>query len=198
MMHRSFLIVTSLALAIVPAGCGGSNRAVATTTSPPATTTTTELATTTTTELATTTSSAVPAAHTLVLRYSLDGGCQVLGRNCPTYTVYLDGAAEVTRTGTNEPAAITGSVHAADVAAWWALAQHTDYAALRREVGPGSCQSCVDGDDVTLTVFTPSGAVLQQMNSVDVRFDPGQGFFASLEVVISQVRALGQLPVREG
>ena len=83
-----------------------------------------------------------------VLRYETTGGCMMMGPNCATYVVYSDGTVEIYRTGENAPAEVVGSIPAAEVTAFLDSVKDTDFEALAAEVGPGTCNSCVDGIDI--------------------------------------------------
>jgi hypothetical protein len=135
-------------------------------------------------------------APAVVLRYATTGGCVVLGPNCPTYTVWNDGTVEVSRTGVDGPAEITGHIPATKVRTWFATVRDLDAAALAAHVGPGTCNSCVDGADIVATVELPAGPVV--LDSTKLAFDPADPTFAALERLMTDVRAVGALPVRSG
>ena len=136
------------------------------------------------------------AAPTVVLRYATTGGCVVLGPNCPTYTVWSDGTVDVSRTGVDAAPEITGHVPATEVQAWFASVHDLDATALAAQVGPGTCNSCVDGTDIVATVELPGGSVT--LDSTKLAFDPADPTFAALERLMVDVRAVGALPLREG
>lgn len=136
-----------------------------------------------------------PAAPVVVLRYALDGGCVVLGPNCPTYTVWSDGRVDVSRTGVDGDPEVTGSVPATAVDEWRNATDGLDPDVLATEVGPGVCNSCVDGADITLTVTMPDGEIV--LESTELEFDPQHPLFAALETLMVQVRAVGELPLIE-
>ena len=56
--------------------------------------------------------------------------------------------------------------------------QDLDVAALSSEVGPGTCNSCVDGADITVTIELPGGPVV--LDSTKLQFDPTHPVFAAL------------------
>ncbi len=136
------------------------------------------------------------AAPAVVLRYAMTGGCEVLGPNCPTYTVWSDGTVELSRTGVDGPPEVTGHIPAAEVATWFASVHDLDAATLATQVGPGTCNSCVDGADITATVALPGGPVV--LDSTALAFDPANPTFAALEHLMVDVRAVGDLTVRNG
>jgi hypothetical protein len=146
---------------------------------------------------ATSTQATAPAAApTVVLRYVTDGGCVVLGPNCPTYTVWSDGKVEISRTHVDGPAEITGNVSPDRVAQWFASVQGLDVAVLAAKVGPGVCNSCVDGADIVATIELPDGPVV--LDSTKLAFDPTDPTFAALGSLIAEVQAVGELPIRNG
>ena len=119
----------------------------------------------------------VPAPF-VALRWADTGGCVVMGPNCPTYTVWSDGKVEISRTGEDTPPEVTGTIPVAEVEAWLASVADLDVDALAASVGPGSCQSCVDGADNLVTVHTSSGDVT--VDSTKMAFDQSNAFFAGL------------------
>ncbi len=137
-------------------------------------------------------STAVPAPF-VALTWADDGGCVVMGPNCPTYRVWSDGTVEISRTGEDSPAEVTGSIPAAQVAAWLASVADLDVETLAAAVGPGTCNSCVDGADTMLTVQTDAGDTL--LDSTKLAFDPTNEFFADVERLMADVRAVGDLPL---
>ncbi len=140
MRRRSAAVL--LALLVLPsAGCGDDGAGgAATSSSAPAVT-----------DAPTT----VPAEATEVFRYEAIGGCQMMGPNCATYVIYSDGSVEVYRTGENKPAELTGQLEDGEIDAFLAGAASIDFEALAAEVGPGTCNACVDGIDVVLTMALP-------------------------------------------
>ncbi len=132
----------------------------------------------------------------VVLTYATDGGCVVLGPNCPTFTVWSDGKVELRRTHVEGPAEISGTISADRVAQWFRSVQDLDVAALSSEVGPGTCNSCVDGADITVTIELPGGPVV--LDSTKLQFDPTHPVFAALGALMSEVQSVGELPIRTG
>lgn len=142
----------------------------------------------------TTVETTAPAA-TEALRYVTTGGCLMMGPNCATYVVYSDGTVEVYRTGENTPAEVVGSIPAAEITAFLDSVQDTDFDALATEVGPGTCNACVDGIDVIATLTFADGPVT--LDSTVVNFDLSHPFFANLETLMEDVRAVGELPIQQ-
>lgn len=136
-----------------------------------------------------------PAEKVEAVRYETIGGCQMMGPNCGTWVVYADGTVEIYRTGENEPAEITGSIPAAEIAAYLESVKGTDFQALAEEVGPGTCQACLDGVDITLTLGLDSGPVV--LESTVVNFDLEHPFFVNLETLMNDVWAVGELPIEQ-
>ncbi|MEN9646043.1 MAG: hypothetical protein RL238_2712 [Actinomycetota bacterium] len=140
------------------------------------------------------TSTTVPAPAE-VLRYVTTGGCEVLGPNCPTWSVWDDGTVQVWRTAVGGEPEITGTIPVATVAAWQAVAADIDLTALRDEVGQGSCNSCVDGADIVVTVHRADGELV--LDSTDLAFDPEHEVFAALEALMIAARGVGELPLED-
>lgn len=135
------------------------------------------------------------AAPAEVLRYVTTGGCEVLGPNCPTWSVWDDGSVQVWRTAVGGEPEITGAIPVATVAAWQAVADRIDLDALTAEVGPGTCNSCVDGADIVVTVHGHDGDVV--LDSTELAFDTGNEVFAALEALMTAARGVGELPLEE-
>lgn len=129
------------------------------------------------------------------LRYEANGGCQMMGPNCATYVVYTDGSVEIFRTGENAAAEVTGSIPEAEISAWLESVADVDVDALTAEVGPGTCQACVDGIDVKLTIGLADGPVV--LDSTVTNFDPTNPFFSNLESLMADVSAVGELPIQQ-
>lgn len=120
----------------------------------------------------------------------------VLGPNCPTWVVYSDGWVEVSRTptgpGVDDGAQATGTVSVDLLEAILRETRATDAATLADDLGPGSCQSCVDGADIVVTIL--DGEVSTTLDSLDVAFDPDHPLVAALTQLMSAVRAV-ELPL---
>ena len=142
----------------------------------------------------TTVDTAAPAPAEVV-RYEATGGCLMMGPNCATYVVYADGTVEIYRTGENAPAEVVGSIPEAEVSAFLESVQDVDFEALAAEVGPGTCNACVDGIDVILTLGLPAGSTT--LDSTIVNFDPANDFFANVETLMEDVRAVGELDIQQ-
>lgn len=135
------------------------------------------------------------AAPVEVLRYVTTGGCEVLGPNCPTWSIWDDGTVQIWRTAVGGEPEITGTIPLSAVAAWQAVADRIDLTTLSAEVGPGTCNSCVDGADLVVTVHRPEGDVV--LDSTDLAFDPTNEVFAALEALMTAARTVGELPLEE-
>jgi hypothetical protein len=139
------------------------------------------------------TSTEAPATE--ALRYVANGGCQMMGPNCATYVVYTDGKVEIFRTGENTPAEVTGAIPAGEIEAYLESVADVDVAALTDEVGPGTCNACVDGIDVVLTLALGDEEVV--LDSTIVNFDPEHPFFENLDLLMADVFAIGELPIQQ-
>ena len=177
-MRRRSTALLLVALAVLPAACGDDEGATSPTSTPASTTTAPDT---------------VPAPA-VVLRYVEMGGCQMMGPNCPTYLIYGNGAVEVYRTGEDGPAVLMGQLADGEIDAFLAAATSVDFAELAATVGPGTCNACVDGVDVTVTMELPDGEV--QLDSTVVNFDPANDFFADLQTLIADAAAAtGEMPL---
>ncbi len=147
-----------------------------------------------------TTETAAPG-RSEVVRYETTGGCQMMGPNCATYVVYSDGTVEIYRAvdirpvGQGAPAEIVGAIPAAEVSAFLDSVKNTDFTALAAEVGPGICQSCFDGIDIVLTLGLGGEPVV--LDSTVTNFDINNDFFANVETLMNDVRAVGELTVQQ-
>jgi len=148
-----------------------------------------------------TTTETVTPARSEVVRYETTGGCQMMGPNCATYVVYSDGTVEIYRAvdirpaGEGVPPEVVGAIPAAEVAAFLDSVKDTDFTALAADVGPGTCNSCVDGIDIVLTL-TLSGEPVA-LDSTVINFDLNNDFFANVETLMEDVRAVGELAVQQ-
>ena len=140
------------------------------------------------------TTSTVPTPQEVV-RYVTTGGCEVMGPNCPTWSIWDDGTVHVWRTAVGGAPEISGTIPVAAVSAWQAVAADIDLAALTAEVGPGTCNSCVDGADLVVTVHRAGGDVT--LDSTELAFDPTNEVFAALESLMTEARTVGELPLEE-
>lgn len=140
------------------------------------------------------TTTVAPAEKVEGVRYEVNGGCQMMGPNCATYVIYTDGTVEIYRTGENLPAEVTGSIPAEEIAAYLASVKDVDFQALATEVGPGTCNACVDGVDMKVTIGLDEPVVL---DSTVVNFDPENAFFKALDSLMQDVFAVGELPIQQ-
>ena len=138
----------------------------------------------------------LPAGRVPVIRWVETGGCMVLGPNCPTWVVHADGSVDVTRTPTgpdvDTAVQAVGTVDTGLVAAVISRARATDEATLAAELGPGSCQSCVDGADVVVSIIDGDRTIT--LDSLEVAFDPDDPLIAALDELMASVRTV-ELPV---
>lgn len=119
----------------------------------------------------------------------------MMGPNCATSVVYTDGSVEIFRTGESAAAEVTGSIPEAEISAWLESVADLDVDALTIEVGPGTCNACVDGIDVKLTIGLADGPVV--LDSTITNFDPEHPFFANLDTLMTDVTAVGELPIQQ-
>jgi hypothetical protein len=89
---------------------------------------------------------------------------------------------------TLEGADYTGS---ADILALSRAIAATDFAELRRTLGPGECRACVDGIDYQVRFLTENGP--EDMSSTDHEFDSALDLFAELDALVQVVQTSGAL-----
>lgn len=140
------------------------------------------------------TTTVAPAEKVEGVRYEVNGGCQMMGPNCATYVIYTDGTVEIYRTGENLPAEVTGSIPAEEIAAYLDSVKDVDFQALATEVGPGTCNACVDGVDMKVTIGLDESVVL---DGTVINFDPENPFFVALDSLMQDVFAVGELPIQQ-
>jgi len=105
------------------------------------------------------------------------GGCAQGGPNCARYEVTVDGTVSTTRDGLEvsaEPEAI-GQVDPGLVQAWRDAVADEDIDDLRSRVGDGEMTAAFDGTDYTLT--NPVTGL--ELSSVETNFDPAEPAFAT-------------------
>ena len=105
----------------------------------------------------------VPAPF-VAMRWVDSGGCEVMGPNCPTYTVWSDGKVEISRTGDDAPAEVTGTVPASEVQAWLTSVADLDEALNFRGV-PSFAADALHGPGVFETLRGISEQVLRRLST---------------------------------
>ncbi|MGH8911563.1 MAG: hypothetical protein ACRDVD_03550 [Acidimicrobiia bacterium] len=131
-----------------------------------------------------------PATITIIQ----EGGCQMMGPNCPTYELDRDGTFRLFRTG--DPAVVTESqIDAATTAEVWDQLAEVDIAALIERAGPGSCQACVDGIDTVISYTVGTEEV--SLASTAIAFDTGEPFFAVINEAIEAMGATAPMPIEQ-
>ncbi|MEA2001274.1 MAG: hypothetical protein U9N84_05230 [Actinomycetota bacterium] len=125
------------------------------------------------------------------------GGCFMLGPNCATTLVMSDGSFGVFRTDpanvSDAPLAFSDAEYAGfvDVSDLARSIAGTDFGELRRSLGPGACNGCVDGIDLVLRVFSTSGT--EDLDSQQLAFETDVDLFRHLEQLQRDVADLGTL-----
>ena len=123
-----------------------------------------------------------------------EGGCQMMGPNCPTYELDRDGTFRLFRTG--DPQVVTeAQIDAATAAEVWEQLSEVDIAALIDRAEPGSCQACVDGIDTVISYTVGTEEV--NLASTAIAFDTGEPFFAVINEAIEAMGETAQLPIEE-
>jgi len=123
-----------------------------------------------------------------------EGGCQMMGPNCPTYELDRDGTVRLYRTGDPDVVA-EANVSAAVADELWQQIADTDIAALADRAGPGSCQSCVDGIDTVIS-FTGSDREVA-LDSTVIAFDTSEPFFAVVNETIEAMAEATPMPIEQ-
>jgi hypothetical protein len=141
---------------------------------------------TSTTEATTT----LPPEPVEVFTVRLDGGCMMMGPNCPEYRFLSDGSVAVFRAGEVEPTD-TAAINLALVTSVVDLVASTDLEALSASLPPGECRGCYDGIDVTY-IYGPDGVFA----SIDIELVSTEPLFAATEAALAAAQgALGELPI---
>lgn len=133
----------------------------------------------------------------IVLVYREDGGCEMMGPNCLTYRLWSDGSADVTRTATladGGPVEATATIPQALADKIADLAAGTDFDALTAGLEEGSCQACVDGIDVSLTIHR-GGLEPAVISSVTYAIPWDEPLFATIALAREQMGDVLQVPL---
>lgn len=121
-----------------------------------------------------------------------EGGCRMMGPNCPTYELHRDGQFALFRTG--EPEVVSeAEIDSATADEVWSQVARTDVAALVERAGPGECQACVDGVD-TVIEYALGGEVVR-LASTDIAFDGAEPFFVVFGEAISAMANTAPMPI---
>ncbi len=96
---------------------------------------------------------------TVVVTIIDEGGCFMMGPNCPTYVVHADGTVELVRTGGTGEVEATTTVDVELVDTIRALVATTDLETLRSTLPEGELTAAYDGVDTTFVYGTPDGEV---------------------------------------
>lgn len=129
------------------------------------------------------------------------GGCFMMGPNCSTTLVMSDGSFGVFRTDPADVLAVPIEVAGADivgrtdVAALATAIAATDFKQLMTDLGPGTCQACVDGIDTVVRFHTTNSLV--ELDSVEFKFDSSLDLFEHLAGIQSAIRGSGDLELKQ-
>jgi hypothetical protein len=134
----------------------------------------------------TTTTSAVPYVVVTVIQ---DGGCVMMGPNCPTYEISSDGSVALYRSGGEFVDQAT--IDLALVDAIVAELATTDLATLRQRLPQGECQGCYDGIDTTFVYPEAS------FSGVEVELVVSEPLFAATWDAVAAAGAVLVMPVEE-
>lgn len=142
---------------------------------------------TTVTEASTQPPDTEPATVTI----AQDGGCQVMGPNCPTFEIDRDGTLRLYRTGQADVVSET-TVDPIVIEELWEQIGTVDIADLSARVGPGTCQACVDGVDTVIT-YSMGGEEIR-LDSTVIAFDSSEPFFAVVNETLEAAAEAVSLP----
>jgi hypothetical protein len=137
-----------------------------------------------------------PTAEPLYYPVTVDhtGGCVMMGPNCVRYVIQLDGTVEVYRRGRAEPELVGATtVDGALIAELSTAMVEVDFAALRSRLGPGHCEGCRDGIDITIT-FTVDGAEVA-FDSLEEELDPAEPIFSAIGDVVAAADGAVEVPL---
>lgn len=125
--------------------------------------------------------------------FILDGGCQMMGPNCPTYRLEADGSYALSRTGTDE-IVLDGTIDPAEVDELWTVITTTDIDDLVAQLGPGTSQAAFDGIDQIMQIDFADGETVT-LDSTVVEFDTTLAFFEVASAVLQSLSMDGGLPI---
>jgi hypothetical protein len=149
---------------------------------------------------ASTTSVTMPEESGEAFVVRLEGGCMMMGPNCPVYLFSTDGTVHLVRLGyEEEPPIASTTIDPALVAAVTELVNVTDLDALAGSLPPGECRGCYDGIDVTyvyLATDDPAITVAGRFSSTDVELVPTEPLFAATGAALAAAQSgLEDLPI---
>jgi hypothetical protein len=195
-------IAVLLALALALGACASSEGGAEVTSAPDPTDQASSSTTNDTSEPppASTTSITPPPSTGEAFVVRLDGGCMMMGPNCPVYLFSTDGTVDLVRlTEEEEPPLASASIDPALIAAVTDLVHVTDLDALAATLPAGECRGCYDGIDVTYLYFAtddPTITLAGHFASTEVELVSTEPLFAATEAaLIAAQSALGDLPV---
>ena len=125
----------------------------------------------------------------------------MMGPNCTTTLVMSDGSFGVFRTDPADILAVPNDIAKADLTGHADIGElartvdSTDFALLRAQLDPGTCQACFDGIDVNVRFYTAQGMV--DLDSATYSFDPALDLFQHLETLRMAIGASGDLELMQ-
>jgi hypothetical protein len=136
-----------------------------------------------------TTTTVEPIIPYVVVTVVQDGGCMMMGPNCPTYEISSDGSVALYRSGAEQVDQST--IDTALVDAIVAESAGTDLDALRQRLPQGECQGCYDGIDTTFVYQEAT------FSGVDVELVASEPLFAATWDAVAAAGQVLILPVEE-
>jgi hypothetical protein len=126
------------------------------------------------------------------ITFVMDGGCMMMGPNCPTYELMPGGEFSLRRTGGADIEA-TGSIDPQVARDLWDVVRSTDFDDLTASLGPGECRACVDGIDTRMII--KSGDTEHVLDSTQVEFDQTVALFALTEEAVAAMSNAAALEI---
>jgi len=134
-----------------------------------------------------------PLSDSVVFVISTNGGCLMMGPNCPRYELKPSGSFKVYR-GDDAQVATTGKLKTALINQWLDVVGKTDFDQLRAGLGAGECRACFDGIDMTYTIFPNSQSIIFASNEHE--FSESEEFFKVSEILMRTMALAAPLEIK--
>lgn len=129
----------------------------------------------------------------LIFSINTNGGCMMMGPNCPHYDLMSDGSFNVLRK-TGGEIANSGAVEKQLVEQWIQATDKTNFKVLLANLGKGECRACYDGVDISYTVLPASKNI--SFSSTEYQFSNTEEFFIVSEMLHKAMRTAAPLGVQ--
>jgi len=130
-----------------------------------------------------------------VLIIEATGGCFMGGPNCPRYELRKDGSFSLVRLNENKIEK-EASLDPKMVIEWIRLVENTDISAMIAKLGPGTCNSCIDGVDFKYEVNTQRNQFTLESTEVDF-FKNQEPFFSQTEKILRAMMGTAKLEIKK-